>query len=460
MKEAPILELHASATASTDGRTPVIRFLDRVIFAGLCLLPIFAALAFGAVEWWSLFVVQTGSVLLFFLWALRQSLSSHLQLWTNPLYLPILAFSAVVALQLVLSTTAYRYATEEAAATGLAYVLLFFVSTQSEEIRRRPTRILFVLVAFGSLLAVFSMIQSFSWNGKLYWIREVPENAVPWGPFVDRNHYAALMELLTPLAVVLALFGALRGAHRALLGFLALLMASTIFLSLSRGGIVALIAQFLLLGAWIYTRRRTRWTAVALLGLFVALVGFALWANGSAVVDRMATLMNPLDRGTAASRLTVLKDSPRMFAERPILGWGLGNFPTVYPRFRSYYSTRFTNAAHDDYLQLALETGTVGSLVVLFFLIQLYRSGWRRMANWRHSELDVVTLASLLACTGVLIHSFVEFPLQTPGVALVFALLCALATLKVRPAHVSVRARMTTEAGAGPKGRLRVPLHE
>ena len=58
-----------------------------------------------------------------------------------------------------------------------------------------------------------------------------------------------------------------------------------------------------------------------------------------------------------------------MFSHRPVLGWGLGTFPTVYPSYRSFYTNLFVNEAHNDYAQLLVETGLLGFGLMLWFLI-------------------------------------------------------------------------------------------
>ena len=126
-------------------------------------------------------------------------------------------------------------------------------------------------------------------------------------------------------------------------------------------------------------------------------------------------------------RLAIFKDSLRMFARKPIMGWGLGTFPTVYPAFRSFYTTFFVNAAHNDYLQALVETGIVGFACVLWFIIVLYRSGLRQFGNEDQNWHGVLRLATLVGCTGILVHSAFDFNLQVPANAALFYVFCALA---------------------------------
>lgn len=117
-----------------------------------------------------------------------------------------------------------------------------------------------------------------------------------------------------------------------------------------------------------------------------------------------------------------------MFSHRPVWGWGLGTFPTVYPAFRSFYTNLFVNEAHNDYAQLLVETGLVGFLLMLWFLVFLYRYGLPGTSRrWEFRWDGAVSVAALLGCTGILLHSFVDFNLQIPANAAVFYTLCALA---------------------------------
>ena len=59
-------------------------------------------------------------------------------------------------------------------------------------------------------------------------------------------------------------------------------------------------------------------------------------------------------------RLNIDRDEFRMFLKKPVLGWGLGTFPVVYPQFRTFYTNSFVNEAHNDYLQLLTEMGLLG----------------------------------------------------------------------------------------------------
>ncbi len=112
--------------------------------------------------------------------------------------------------------------------------------------------------------------------------------------------------------------------------------------------------------------------------------------------------------------MAIVKDSVKMIRSRPVLGWGLGTFPEVYPSFRSFYTNYFVNEAHNDYVQMAVETGLAGFGLVCWFIALFYRRSLHKIERWRTDIVSAVTLASIIGVTGILVHSLVGFQSADP----------------------------------------------
>jgi O-antigen ligase len=117
-----------------------------------------------------------------------------------------------------------------------------------------------------------------------------------------------------------------------------------------------------------------------------------------------------------------------MLRERPILGWGLGTFPTVYPTFRSFYTNFWVNEAHNDFIQTLVETGIVGFAFACAFLALLCRAGIQNLRHWRNDTRSSLAFAAFLGSIGLMVHGFVDFNLQIPANAAFFFALSALVT--------------------------------
>ncbi len=425
MLTAPVTDA-AAQSAYASAACPVVLY-------GVFGLLLFGPLAFGAVEPWSIFILEAGAALLLVWWIVGQATSGELFLSWNPLFAPMLVFALCIAFQLLTGRTAYRYQTLSAALLYCAYGIFCFLVVQ---VLRRTAQIRALAVTFsvyGFMLASFALLQGLSSTTKLYWLRTPRTGGWIYGPYVNHNHYAGLMEMLVPIPLVFSLTRGARGARKILAGIAAAVMASTIFLSGSRGGMIAFLAQTALLAVILFWRQKSRSLNWVLLPFLAVGLGLVLWLGGGELAQRLATLhaetRTELSGGT---RLDIDRDALRMFARRPISGWGLGVFPDVYPQFRSFNTNFFINEAHNDYLQLLVEMGGLGFAIMLWFLGALFRNAWRKLQHWSDDTNGAVGLAALLGVTGILVHSLVDFNLQVPANASLFYVFCVVAAMESR----------------------------
>ncbi len=418
-----------SAPAALSTPPAASRLRKAVIFWGVAGLLMFGPLAFGAVEAWSLFIIQMGASLLLALWVLDQVLAGKVEVRSSPLFAPLLLFGALVFWQRAAGLSAYAYATEAEGMKYATYFILFFLASQTgeaEDWRHLAT----VLVGFGFLLAMFAIVQDLTSNGKLYWMRAPTRGGSIYGPYVNRNHYAGLMEMLTPFALVAALGRSLSPEKRSLMAFAATIMGGSIFLSRSRGGLLALAVQFLILGVVYFRRGISRKLIAGLLAVGFAAGGFVLWLDRGKMITRLEGMPEVGMEAMEGVRLNVLRDGLKMAADRPFAGWGLGTFPVVYPQYRSFYTSKFVNQAHNDYIQVLVETGVAGFALVVWGMVVLFREAFRKMDR-APALLRSPVLAATVACTGLLVHSFLDFNLHIPANASLFAVLCALISTRL-----------------------------
>lgn len=423
--------LQIAVNNDLDRTAPVTA--DPVIFYGVFGLLLLGPLAFGGVEPWSIFILETGVAILFLLWAVRQIKSGELYVAGNPVFLPMLAFGGLVALQLFTGLSAYRQATLHAGLLYCAYGTLCFLAVQS---LRKSSQISFLAGAFsvyGFCLAVFALFQALASNGKIYWARTPSDGGWIYGPYVNHNHYAGLMEMLLPIPLVIALSHFVDKRRRTLAAVAAAIMASTIFLSGSRGGMLAFAVQMAVLTAFLVKRKKGRTVALALGAFLIVVVGLVVWIGGGELANRMASIQSEARTEVAGgTRTQIVRDGLRMFVAYPLLGSGLGNFPEVYPQYRSFFTNLYVNQAHNDYLQLLVEMGALGFAVMIWFVLVVYSRAAKKLGNWPDDINGALALSAVLGCTGILVHSFVDFNLQIPANAALFYVLCAIAAFEPR----------------------------
>lgn len=399
---------------------------DAILLYGTFALLMFGPLAFGAVEPWSILCVETGAVLLVLLWLAKQWIDEEIIIYWNPLFLPMLAFAGLIAVQLIFRISAYSHDTLSEALLYCAYGMLCFLATQALRRSSQARKVALILVVYGVAVAAFALLQGVAPNGKLYWVRVPRMGGWIYGPYVNHNHYAGLMELLVPIPLVISLSRLAHEKTRIAAGVAAAIMAGTIFLSGSRGGMIALFAELTILGVILFRQKRGVRIALGLAAFAVVLVSLLVWLGGKELTTRVGSISQEA-RGeiSGGMRLHIYKDGIRMFGHRPVLGWGLGTFPVVYPQFRSFYTNFFVNEAHNDYVQLLAEMGVLGFGTMIWFLTVTYRQARRKISKWPTEVSSATTLASTLGVVGILLHSLVDFNLQIPANAALFFVSCS-----------------------------------
>ena len=405
------------------------KLTNNAILLGGCAILLLAPMAFGAVEPWAIFALEASSVALAGIWFYRQVVKGELDVSDHVLYRPMAAFFALGIVQWLTGITAYRIETYTHLLLYAAYGMLVFVVTQTLRRSSQFELMAKLFTAYGGLIAIFAILQGMAPNGKIYWIFGLQQGGFIYGPYVNHNHYAGLMEMLLPFPLVLAATPMTNGNRKIIAGAVAALMAASIFLSGSRGGMLAFVVQVLVLGVLMLGKRNSGWQQPLMLGGFVALViVFLLWMGGNELTRRLASIHSEArEEISGGVRITIDRDCLRMFLRRPFFGYGLGTFPIVYPQFRSFYSMFFVNQAHNDYLQLLVETGLAGFSIAIWFLIMVFRRAAGKLANWTENATGALTAAALLGCVGILVHSCLDFNLQIPANAAFFYVMCAIA---------------------------------
>lgn len=399
---------------------------DALLYGTFGLL-MFGPLAFGAVEPWSIFLLETGAVLLTLLWLAKQWIDGQLTIQWNPLFLPMAAFGVLILLQVIFHHSAYPHDTLSGVMLYCSYGMLCFLSSQVLLRSSQARKVAVMLALYGFLVAGLSLLQGIAPNGKLYWVRQPRLGGWLYGPYVNHNHYAGLMELLVPIPLVISLTRLAHEKERIAAGVAAAVMTGTIFLCGSRGGMLAILVEFAVLGVIVARQKRGIRVAAGVGAFAIVLLTLLTWLGGKELTARVTSISSETrSEITGGIRITIDRDGLRMFREKPALGWGLGTFPVVYPQFRTFYTNFFVNQAHDDYLQLLVETGLVGFGIMIWFLIALFRSGLRKIKNWTSEVSGAVSLACMLGCVGILVHSFLDFNLQIPANAALFYVICTI----------------------------------
>ncbi len=209
----------------------------------ICALLTFSVLAYGGVEEWSQAVVEIGLAWLVVFWALRQYQRQSERVQLSPLFMPLASLTLLVFLQVVFHTTASQYYTRVELQLLIANLSLLLLLTEAFYRSSHMRGLVWFLMTLGFLVSIFGILQHLTFNGKLYWFRVIHYGGFPFGPYVNRNHFAGFAEMVIPFALVPLVLGKVRRERLFLVALFALVPIVALLLSASRGGIVSFAVQ-------------------------------------------------------------------------------------------------------------------------------------------------------------------------------------------------------------------------
>jgi O-antigen ligase len=401
----------------------------KLLQIGLCAVLAFAIAAHGGVEEWSRAVVETSAGVLFVLWAVRAYITREEDVVISPILPPLLALSLVALAQILFRGTVSVYATRIELQLLVAITLLLFVAAQAFRTRDDWRFFVWFVMSFGFVVAIFGILQHLTFNGKLYWFREMRYGGIPFGPYVNRNHFAGFAELVIPIALVPLVLGKVRRERWFTVGLLALFPLGALLLSSSRGGIISFTAELAVLALLVILRRAGGKHVLA--GAVVLLFAFMLvsWLGVRQILERFSSMQSL--EVTSGKRASMRLDTWHIFRDHPWTGAGLGTLQIVFPTYETLYDARIVNHAHNDYLEALAETGIVGAACCVWFVGALFFHSLRRLLLKGKSFSAALQLSGLVACTGFLVHSLVDFNLHIPGNALLFFFMAQLAIAEI-----------------------------
>ncbi len=385
-----------------------------------------ALLRYGATELWTLYAIFliVGLICLVAVLFLRPLPP------LTPARIGLLVVGVALLAQTALQPTLYG---RGYALASLGWLVLFLAGWFTFVDERAPRWLMAGLILLAAFETIFGLVQALGGVDYIFgYFRG--RGRIATGTLIARAHYAGLLNMLLPLYLSYVVVGvggrggSSRGEARARLWFFVLagsFVGLAVVLSLSRGGVIALVMTLLFMTVMSRLRHR-RVKGSNLAGAAPLVLLLAVIALGGAVgLDALLERFDPDDVG---GRPTIYRTTVEMIADHPVTGVGPGMFEWRFPAYRPGHlvNKRFVHV-HNDYLEIAVEWGV--PLALLFWIFV----GWRCFAasrvflETRSPWRGTVALASAAGIFSILVHSLVDFNLHIPANLMAFAILLALA---------------------------------
>ena len=355
---------------------------------------------------WSSRVFEICGFALAIIWLAAFLLSRAQPRWSLALAAPAGA-SAWAMIQLFSGATIYAWKTETAALYWSANAAFLLVALQVFADHHLRRRFLAVMTLFAGVLAIISTAQYYTADNAIFWIFQTDPEVYfghIMGPFLNRNQYAAFMEMLLPIAMYNAV---LNRRYSSWYAIATGIIYASVISSASRAGAVLTTLELLVvpLLLWRKGSMSSRGLLPAL-GVIVICVGALVGALGyEDVLDRLQNGDKDVTRSEFRTASIV------MAQEHPWTGVGLGNWATAYPAYATSDNGTFANQAHNDWTQWAAEGGV--PMLLLMALLALWALPKAVQSIWG------------IGVIAIFLHCWVDYPIERIGLATLFFVLLA-----------------------------------
>ena len=460
---------------------------------------IFAPLAFGSVETWSIGIVESlvfltsliyffetrhkskpllkvpGSFPLFlltlFMWFQLVPLPPAIVHFIAPsiydAYFPILN---IPENNFWLPLTVNQKSTLLEALRITSYAFFYVLTIQLLSHKELLQRTVKTVTGLAIIIAFLAILQKFTSPDLIYWFRPVPGNTHPVGPWIYRNHYAGFMELLFPL--VLALFFYYRPNFRGqqslrsktvsmlsapgsnvhfFLGFSVILILTSIFIGLSRGGIIAANISFFLF-LILLTKKSTNSDKILPLIIFCCVLLATTWFGWEPILARFNAITTETG-SVVTARFPLWLDCLPLVKDFFLTGSGFGTFIHVFPQYNNLPTAIVFDHAHNDYLELVTDGGFISFFLAAWFVIAIFRDGIKKLSMRRESYSILLIIGALTGLFSILIHSITDFNMHNGANGLYFFFLCGV-LISAGNTRIHYRNKSTLLKNALPKWKL------
>jgi O-antigen ligase len=449
--------------------------IDLIIEVLLGMLLVVLPLSLGGVKTWSkeMAVALSGLITICFIFKL--AICPQTRLIRSWAYVPVIVFLLLAVFQLInlpagfvriispntaalrndllgdsayggslsaMTMSFYPNATHHDLRLIISIFAVFFVVVNTYTSLPQIKRLLIIIAVTGGFAALIALSQTLFGNGKIYWLISNKVGVAYSGPFVNHNHYGQFMNLSIGAAIALLFmktgeyFGGRKitapmifeylgsSASRFFWVLTAIISIgiATVFMSLSRGGMAAIIIAAIFTTMVMMMKKSHKGHGWIMAVIALAAFACVLYTSFDAVCDRLSTLRN---FNAYENRWQVLKDLTACFGQFPVFGIGLGAHSVVYPMYDSSTISQIATHAENEYAQVLEETGIIGlSMLVIFGIII-----WRRYAgniSGTNSIRGKITYGLGFGLAAILFQSFTDFGQHIPANAFLSAVFCGL----------------------------------
>jgi O-antigen ligase len=324
----------------------------------------------------------------------------------------------------------YPFLTYEKLLLYLSYAAFFLTVSNYIKSSRRIKRFFWIVFTIAIVESLIGLLQYIASGTK------VPAS----GTYINPNHFAGLLVAVIPVFLGYILYlGSNKGSvlsrwtdklkihlsTRLILLFATSLTAISMILAQSRGAIFSFAVSILSFYILISRNRKSGSLKIFLAAFFVLVIVYSIWIGLDPVIEKFSEATKEVP-----NRTSIWKDSLNLITDFPLFGSGLGNFNLAYTLYKKEAAGPYVyDHAHNDYIELIVETGILGFALVMYGLISFFIPAIRAVRDFNPKKDPLrfyLLLGSLSGMFGMMAHAITEFVFQIPSNAYYFTFILGL----------------------------------
>ena len=317
----------------------------------------------------------------------------------------------------------------------LPAVFAFFIIKKHVRTVDVASMTVFAIIMIGTCSSLYAVFQYVTQSNAVLWQERPINYANRYGSvFVNPNHHAGFLNCIIPITFSFLFFS--RGRKIAkIIGVLALCVTVfALYLTKSRGGWIAatLVTSVLM---FLFLKKSVAKYSVPLLVIGVLSVGVGVFYFSDGFRERLLGVFSTNSNQSGMFRAWLWLPAFQMWVDHPIFGVGPGQFNIRFPEYRTALTQLNPIHVHNDFLEILVEYGLIGGLLVLGLIGQIFtiinpalkrEVGCIIKTGCVYSDKTFVFIGCTASTIGILVHSFFEFNLRIPAILMLLAICVSL----------------------------------
>jgi len=380
----------------------IVKYCDWLIGAFLILFVFWSPISITGAQ------VAVSFALLF--WVVRMFLTGKFQLARNPLNIPIAAFLVAVAIGVIMAVD-FKYSLKGYMTLG--WISIFFLTVNNiKDVNqfKRLIRILILITTIAGAYGIFQHLARIDFFGNVKYLH--PSLPRSTGFFNAPLTFGNYILLVLPMVIGLSSYSK-KGREKRWLWLSGLIILTAIIFSYGRGVWLGLIGGL----TFMAILRSKRLLLFVLTGIIVCSTVLFILPSSKFSQRIMETIKSTRPVG---DRIYFLEGGLKIIRDYPITGVGWEGFRKVYPRYKPAEALESGCNAHNNFLDVAVDSGLLGLGIFIWLLLTIYKVGFQIFKRLDNGYFKGIAWGFLGSFTAFLIAGLSQYNFGDSEVVMLF----------------------------------------